>query len=96
MLDVFNLKIKENESFSKSKVNHKNFERSYFEGFVLLTYMAINLAWIKYEEMIEDIQSLWESNKNGKEILTKGNNANKGKNSLDIKIDKRIDEWKDK
>ena len=94
IIDVFSSKIKENKSFSKSKISNKNYEKSFFEGFVLLSYVMINLAWSKYEEMVEEIQSLWTSHPNGKANLQKGGNGNKGKNSLDIKIDKKIDEWK--
>lgn len=53
-LDFFN-------SNSKSKLRDlKKFENSYFEGFILLTYILLNMACTKYEQVSDSIQLLIE------------------------------------
>lgn len=61
-----------------------HYKQSYFEGYILLTYTMMYLACVKYEELLEDIEGLCTKDQ-----------SKKGKGSLELKIDRKVQEWRD-
>lgn len=71
--------------FKQDTSKESKYEHSYYQGYTLLTYVLINLAWVKYEELVEDVQELAR--------ITNAN-KNRGKGSLELKIEKKLQAWK--
>ena len=63
----------------------ENYQQSYFEGYVLLAYTLVHLACLKFTDLQEEIRT----------IISSETNKNRGKGSLDLKIERKIKQWKE-
>lgn len=84
IIDRF-LKNKKSKISSENQNWTQNYSQSYFEGYILLAYSLLHLAFWKFEILQDEIL----------EIEKRYTDENRGKGSLDLKIERKIHEWRE-
>ncbi|CAI2384467.1 unnamed protein product [Moneuplotes crassus] len=81
-------KSKKSKSFKEIDQDstwNTNYATSFFEGYVCLAYSLIHLAFVKFDTLTDDIER----------IVKNYSEENRAKSSLELKIERKVHEWRE-